>query len=175
MESCSRPAGIRVHDALETVNTIDRNMHLDCVGNQPSPKPTITTARTGSKAVNRLQCKAALTQQEQLMSPLGKSHLKIAALVIVLPLALLVVGTFAFVNHIFHPVTAFCKGVKEFDTSQGIIERAKSKGLFYTRWQGIDDLWIMNKPLEAAPHFRIACVIKFKDGKVTSKETIDAD
>jgi hypothetical protein len=27
MESCSRPAGIRVHDALETVNTIDRNMH----------------------------------------------------------------------------------------------------------------------------------------------------
>jgi hypothetical protein len=29
LESCSRPPGIRDHDALETVNTIDRNMHPD--------------------------------------------------------------------------------------------------------------------------------------------------
>jgi hypothetical protein len=27
LESCSRSSGIRVHDALETVTTIDRNMH----------------------------------------------------------------------------------------------------------------------------------------------------
>jgi phage host-nuclease inhibitor protein Gam len=28
MEWCSRPPGIRVHDALETANTMRRNMHL---------------------------------------------------------------------------------------------------------------------------------------------------
>jgi hypothetical protein len=28
LESCSRSAGIRVHDALETVTTIERNMQL---------------------------------------------------------------------------------------------------------------------------------------------------
>jgi hypothetical protein len=109
------------------------------------------------------------------MSSLGKSHFKIAALVIVLPLALLALGALAFVNHFIHPVTAFCKGVGQSDTSQGIIDRAKSKGLFYARWQGNDDVWILNKPLEAAPYFRFACALKFKDGKVTGKEVIDAD
>jgi hypothetical protein len=109
------------------------------------------------------------------MSPLGKSHLKTTALVIVLPLALLAVGTFAVVNHVYHPVTAFCEGVAQSDTAQGIIQRAKSNGLFYTRWQGSDDVWIINKPLEAAPFFRVACAVKFKDGKVTGKEVIDAD
>jgi hypothetical protein len=29
LESCSRPPGIRVHDALETVITMSRNMHGD--------------------------------------------------------------------------------------------------------------------------------------------------
>jgi hypothetical protein len=28
LESCSRSAGIRVHDALETVITMSRNMHV---------------------------------------------------------------------------------------------------------------------------------------------------
>ena len=61
------------------------------------------------------------------MSPLSKSHLKTTALIVILPLTLFVVGIFAFVNHLFHPVTAFCKSVGESDTSQGTIERAKSR------------------------------------------------
>jgi len=31
LESCSRSVGIRVHDALETVNTMRRNMHLEAL------------------------------------------------------------------------------------------------------------------------------------------------
>jgi hypothetical protein len=112
------------------------------------------------------------------MSSLRKSYLKIAALVaglvVILTLAL-VVGTHAYVNHLFHSVTAFCNSVGASDTSEGIIERGKSQGLFYTRWKGKDDVWIMNKPLDAAPLFRIACAVQFKDGKVSGKEVIDAD
>lgn len=89
-------------------------------------------------------------------------------------MAVLVVGV-VFMRSQTHAVDAFCAEVAAEDTSRSLAGRAGAKGLFFTKWQGTDDVWILNKPLEARPFFRFACVVKFKNGIVSSREVIDAD
>jgi hypothetical protein len=48
-------------------------------------------------------------------------------------------------------------------------------GLSYAQWHGNDEVWILNKPIQAAPFFRTTCVVKFTDGKVAGEDVIDAD
>lgn len=104
-----------------------------------------------------------------------KSVVKAVVLAIILPVGLLVGGTCAFVAYVSHPVDSFCKSIEESDTPQAIIDRAKAVRLFFTRWQGTDDIWVLNKPLDDPPMFRIACVVTFKGGKASGKSVIDAD
>jgi hypothetical protein len=101
--------------------------------------------------------------------------MKAVVFAIILPLGLLLVGTRALLVYVSHPVDSFCKGIGQSDTPQAIIDRARAVRLFCTRWQGTDDIWILNKPLEDPPLFRFACVVTFKGGKVSGKRVIDAD
>jgi hypothetical protein len=103
-----------------------------------------------------------------------KSFVNAVVLTIIL-LVILFLGVLALVAYGPHSVESFCKGIGESDTPQAIIDRAKAEKLFYTRWQDTDDIWILNRPLEAAPLFRFACVVTFKGGTVSGKSVIDAD
>jgi hypothetical protein len=82
-------------------------------------------------------------------------------------------GTYLFVRHEMHGIDSFCDSIGGSETAQAIIRRATAAGLFFTRWQGTDDIWILNKPLEAPPMFRIACAVTFRDGKVSGKGLVD--
>lgn len=101
--------------------------------------------------------------------------IKLVAFAVILPIGLFLGGTLAFVYYTSHSVQSFCDGVIESDTAQTLIDRALAKNLFYARWQGKDAIWILNRPLEDPPMFRIACAVTFKDGKVSGKNVIDAD
>ncbi|MEO5688937.1 MAG: hypothetical protein ABIR54_16390 [Burkholderiaceae bacterium] len=103
-----------------------------------------------------------------------------SAFTMVVSIVLLAVITVLVVSVVFmrsqtRAVDSFCAEVAAGDTSQSLGARAGAKGLFFTKWQGTDDVWILNKPLEARPFFRFACVVKFKNGAVSGKEVIDAD
>jgi hypothetical protein len=94
---------------------------------------------------------------------------------IILLVGLFIGGTYLFVRHEMHGIDSFCDSIDESETAQAIINRAKAAGLFFTRWQGTGDIWILNKPLEAPPMFRIACAVTFKDGRVSGKGLVDGD
>jgi hypothetical protein len=109
------------------------------------------------------------------MPPVIKFVAKTAVVVIILLGTFLVGGSWALVKYETHGVDSFCREISESDTAQAIIDLSKPAGLFFTRWQNTDDIWILNKTLEAPPMFRIACAVAFKDGKVTDTKLIDAD
>jgi len=101
----------------------------------------------------------------------------LARAVIILPfllIAISVVALVAYGQYESQGIESFCEGVTQAETPDEIIARANARGLFHSRWQGNDDIWVLNKPLDAAPIFRFACEVKFNGGKVSRKEVIDA-
>lgn len=103
-----------------------------------------------------------------------KIIVKVVVFGIILPVGIFLGGIKAYVAYLFHPVESFCDGVGESDTPQAIRDRAQAKGLFYQRWD-TGSVWVLNKSLEDAPMFRIACEVRFKDEKVSGKSMVDAD
>jgi hypothetical protein len=93
----------------------------------------------------------------------------------ILVLMLFVIAAITYTYHEEHAVDGFCEEVTDRDTPHGIIARATERKLFYAEWQGSEDIWVLNKPLEAPPMFRFACVVKFSGGKMSGKSVIDAD
>jgi len=97
---------------------------------------------------------------------------------ILLPFLLIAISALALVAYGYYEsqgVESFCEEVVQSEARETIIARADARGLFRAGWQGTDDIWILNKPLDAAPMFRFACEVKFNGGKVSGKEVIDAD
>ena len=105
-----------------------------------------------------------------------RSHLySVGALAVVLLLGLVVIGIFRTSSYTPYRLWSFCKRIGDSDTAETIINRAQVGGFFYTRWKGMDDIWVLNKPLTDPPMFRYGCAVKFKDGHVSSTEMVDAD
>jgi len=98
-----------------------------------------------------------------------------AVIGIILLVSLFIGGSYVFARHEMHGIYSFCDSISESETPQAIIDRATTSGLFFARWQGTDDIWILNKPLEAPPMCRVACTVTFKGGRVSGKSLIDAD
>jgi hypothetical protein len=70
-------------------------------------------------------------------------------------------------------VDSFCRSIGNDETREQIILAGKAKGFFIWEWQGSDMVWIVNHDEE--PLFRVACSVRFKDGKPINKETVYAD
>lgn len=72
-----------------------------------------------------------------------------------------------------YPVDSFCRNIENNETRQQIISAGKAKGFLIWKWKGDDMVWIVNH--DEGPLFRVACSVRFKEGKPIQKETVYAD
>jgi len=72
-----------------------------------------------------------------------------------------------------YPVDSFCSSIENDETREQIILAGKAKGFLIWEWQEDDMVWIVNH--DEGPLFRVACSVRFKDGKPSNKETVYAD
>ncbi len=73
-----------------------------------------------------------------------------------------------------YPVDQFCSSVSSTDTEQSVIRRAKEEGRYFLPMSSSNEsIMVFNH--QAPPMWRYACVVKFDNGKVSSKRVIAAD
>jgi hypothetical protein len=72
-----------------------------------------------------------------------------------------------------YPVDSFCRNIETDETREQIILAGKAMGFIICKWQENHLVWIVNHNEGAL--FRVACSVRFKDGKLIKKETVDAD
>ncbi|MBC3832492.1 hypothetical protein H8K33_13375 [Undibacterium amnicola] len=100
--------------------------------------------------------------------PSKKSIVIIAVFLLILILPFVVI-------HIkfVYPVDSFCRNIENDETREQIILAGKAKGFFIWKWQEDEMVWIVNH--NEGPLFRVACSVRFKDGKPIQKGTVFAD
>ncbi len=72
-----------------------------------------------------------------------------------------------------YPVDSFCRSIGNDETREQIISAGKAKGFFVWEWHEDDTVWIVNH--NEGTLFRVACSVRFRDGKPINKETVYAD
>lgn len=88
--------------------------------------------------------------------------------VLVAPFALM----FGYMEYVYRPLNSFCSDIPQTVTPQEVIGLAEQRG-FEDASGDEREVWVFNH--QQGPMFRFICVVKFKDHKLISKETIDGD
>lgn len=93
---------------------------------------------------------------------------------IIVVLLLILISPFVALHIKFvYPVDSFCRNIENDETREQIILAGKAKGFFIWKWQEDEMVWIVNH--NEGPLFRVACSVRFKDGKPIQKGTVFAD
>jgi hypothetical protein len=72
-----------------------------------------------------------------------------------------------------YPVDSFCRDIQNDEKREQIMLAGKAKGFLVWEWSGEETLWILNH--NDGTIFRVACEVRFKDGKPLEKVTVIAD
>ena len=92
------------------------------------------------------------------------------ALVILISMVGLPFGIGAFQSH---KAESFCAGVAQLDTREGIVARANEAGYFVNPLdKDLHSVWVFS---HMSPMWRYACIIEFRDGKVSGKKVVLAE
>lgn len=78
----------------------------------------------------------------------------------------------SFTGYMFRPIDSFCSSIPQSATPEQVITLAKAKG-FKNADGDENEVMVFNH--EGGPMFRFICVVKFRNHKLISKETIDGD
>ena len=88
-------------------------------------------------------------------------------------IAIMLIALFAYAYYEEYPARNFCNEIKKDMTPNEIIQKAKQKKLpFIDYLQRQNSVWVLN---HESPFFRVACEVKFAEGKMLSKSIVGAD
>jgi|SRR5579871_3698902 len=79
---------------------------------------------------------------------------------------------FGYTEYMYRPLDSFCSGIPQTATPQQVTAMAKPRG-FEDASGDEREVWVFNHT--QGPFFRFICIVKFKDNKLVSKETVDGD
>lgn len=102
--------------------------------------------------------------------------MKIALIIIgklIAAIAILAMALLAYAYYEEYPARRFCNEIKQGMTSYDVIQKAQQSNLPYIDYlESQNKVWVLN---HKSPFFRLACEVKFSEGKLLSKGLIGAD